>query len=75
MAKTFREAVVGPGHAALRTDLFLMNAAHPDLGTEERGWAYNAANSLEAHGATANLSDAQLKALEYYVFSLNSPND
>jgi hypothetical protein len=75
MAKTFREAVVGPGHAALRPDLFLMNGAHPDLGTEERGWAYNAANSLEAHGATANLSDAQLKALEYYVFSLNSPND
>ncbi len=75
MAKTFREAIVGPGHAALRPDLFLMNAAHPDLGTEERGWAFNAANSLESHGATANLSDADLKALEYYVYSLNSPND
>ncbi len=73
MAKTFREAIVGPGHPALRTDLFLMNGAHPDLGQEERGWAFNAAGSLESHGATANLSDEQLKALEYYVYSLNSP--
>jgi hypothetical protein len=75
MAKTFREAITGPGHAALRPDLFLMNMAHPDLGTEERGWAFNAANSLEAHGVTANLSDGDLKALEYYVYSLNSPQD
>jgi hypothetical protein len=74
MAKTFREAIVRPGHEALRTEgedaLFLMNGAHPDLGTEERGWAINVQGNPDAHGATSSMGEEELKALEAYVYAL-----
>jgi hypothetical protein len=74
MAKTFREAIVRPGHEALRTEgedaLFLMNGAHPDLGTEERGWAINVNGNPDAHGATSSMGEEELKALEAYVYAL-----
>ena len=71
MAKTFREAISGPGHTQLRTDgVLLMNGAHPELNGGERGWAFNITGSYQAHGMTGSLSDEQLRALEYFVKSI-----
>jgi len=68
LARSVREAVLGPGHAGLREGLFL-NGSHPDDLDEggETGWAFNGAGSLEAHGTTQNLSPADVDALEAYV--------
>lgn len=70
LAKTFREAVSGPGHTQLRTEAFLMNGSHPDMNGGERGWAVNITGSFNAHGMTSELSDEQLTALEYYIMSI-----
>jgi hypothetical protein len=52
-AFSIREAVLPPGHEALREN--------------EKGWAVNRRNDFDVHGQTQNLSSAQVEALELFV--------
>ncbi|HUH03410.1 MAG TPA: hypothetical protein VML75_15540, partial [Kofleriaceae bacterium] len=55
-ARTINEAVLGPGHQALRPG--------------ERGFAVDALGSFDVHGETSTLSPQQIDALILYVSSI-----
>jgi DNA-binding beta-propeller fold protein YncE len=56
LAFSVREAILEPGHPALRDG--------------EKGWAVTLAGQTDVHGATRDLTDAQVEALELYVRSI-----
>jgi mono/diheme cytochrome c family protein len=55
-AFSVREAVLPPGHSALRGG--------------EKGWAVDTLGRFNVHGETRNLSEAEVEALELYVKSI-----
>jgi DNA-binding beta-propeller fold protein YncE len=55
-AYTIAEAILGPGHRALRTG--------------EKGLAVDALGQIDVHGATSNLSPEQVEALILYVTAI-----
>ena len=55
-AFSIREAVLPPGHEALRVN--------------EQGWAVNRRNDFDVHGETQDLTTAQVEALELFVKSI-----
>ncbi len=55
-AKTINEAILAPGHPALRTG--------------ENGWAIDALGQIDVHGKTSGLTQAQVDALVLYVNSI-----
>ncbi|WP_233104132.1 YncE family protein [Haliangium ochraceum] len=56
LAFSFREAVLGPGHNLLRDG--------------EKGWAIDRFNQFDVHGKTSGLDEAQMRALELYLQSI-----
>jgi len=73
LARSIREAILGPGHPCLKQGLFL-NGSHPDLlqqdAEQEVGWAANDSGSLEAHGKTQGLTCDEVDALVAFVQTL-----
>ena len=55
-AASIREAVLPPGHSALRDG--------------EQGWAMDLAGNFDVHGATRDLDETEVEALELYVRSI-----
>ncbi len=56
LARTIKEAVLGPGH--------------PHLGPTETGWAVDARGRFDVHGKTSALGDSEIRALVRYVESI-----
>ena len=56
LAHTLREAILGPGHAALEEG--------------ESGFAVDALGNFDVHGATRNLAPGEVEALVRYVESI-----
>lgn len=56
LARTIAEAILPPGHAALRDD--------------QRGYAVDAQGAFDVHGSVRTLSEAQVEALGLYLLSI-----
>ena len=56
LAFSIREAVLPPGHSALRQG--------------EKGWAVDVRGNFNVHGETRNLNETEVEALEFYVRSI-----